>query len=59
MNVMSSQYEDAAARFAYNAAGQTAPEKLTNTIGEGLAAVALALLDVADALRDVAQAQKS
>lgn len=39
------------------AAGQQGPDAQTDAIGEGLAAVAYALLDVASAIREHAEAQ--
>ncbi|MFD7645717.1 hypothetical protein ACFV4P_34315 [Kitasatospora sp. NPDC059795] len=43
---------------ASNAAGFTGEDKQTDAIGEGLAAVAYALLDVAAAIREQTEAQQ-
>ena len=50
-----SDHEDRAVRLAGEAANRAGEEKLTDAIGEGLAAVAFALLDVAAAIRELAQ----
>ncbi|MGW4808752.1 hypothetical protein [Kitasatospora sp. NPDC004272] len=53
-----SNYEDRAANYASKAAGRFGEDKQTDAIGEGLAAVAYALLDVASAIRELAAAQE-
>jgi hypothetical protein len=55
---MSTVYENMAAETADRASRQFGEDKQTDAIGEGLAAVAYALLDVAEAIREVAQAQE-
>jgi hypothetical protein len=55
---MSSLYENMALETADRASRQFGEDKQTDAIGEGLAAVAYALLDVAQAIREVAQAQE-
>ena len=56
---MSSEHEGWAQSYATRAANQAGTDHQTDAIGEGLAAVALALLDVAQAIRELAQAQES
>lgn len=46
---------DRAREYADSAAGQFSEVKQTDAIGQGLAAVALALLDVATAIRESAE----
>ncbi|MGW4808085.1 hypothetical protein [Kitasatospora sp. NPDC004272] len=53
-----SRYEDRAASYAGDAGGRQGEEKQTDAIGEGLAAVAFALLDVAAAIREQTEAQQ-
>ncbi|MEW1926764.1 hypothetical protein [Streptomyces sp. NPDC088360] len=45
-------YEDSAAEYASRAANFQGEEKLTDAVGEGLAAVTHALLEVAAAIRE-------
>jgi hypothetical protein len=47
-------YEHAAERYAEQASGRTDPDQQTDAIGEGLAAIAFALLEVAQAIREAA-----
>jgi hypothetical protein len=51
-------HSDIAASLADRAGAQTSRERQTDAIGEGLAAVAYALLDVADAVRELAEKQE-
>ena len=53
-----SDYENAASTSAAHAASRTGEDKLTDAVGEGLAAVTYALLDVAAAIRDLAAANR-
>lgn len=48
-------FGDHAESRADRAADRTGPDELTGAIGEGLSAVAYALLEVAQAIRDHAQ----
>ncbi|WP_327643773.1 hypothetical protein [Micromonospora zamorensis] len=50
-------YEDAAERYAERASGRTSPDEQTDAIGEGLAAIAFALLEVAQAIREATAQQ--
>lgn len=50
---------DIAASLADRAAGQSSEEHQTDAIGEGLAAVAYALLDIAEAIRELSTVQES
>lgn len=49
---------DIASEYASKAGGRTGEEYRTDAVGEGLAAIAYALLDVAEAIRE-ATAQRS
>ena len=55
---MGSHHENAAEYWATKATGHSGPADQTDAIGEGLGAVALALLDVAKAIRELAEAQR-
>ncbi len=51
-------YAGWAEQAADHAAGKRGEDEQTEAIGEGLSAVAHALLDVADAIRELAKAQR-
>jgi len=51
-------YENQAQVHAERAGGRTGEDKQTDAIGEGLAAVAFAPLEVASAIREAADAQQ-
>ncbi|WP_190093509.1 hypothetical protein [Streptomyces melanogenes] len=55
---MTSTYGYQANRNAEQAAGRWGEDKVTETLGEGLSAIAFALLDVAQAIREHTEAQK-
>jgi hypothetical protein len=55
---MSTLYETMSSEKADQASRNTGGIQQTDAIGEGLAAVAYALLDVAQAIRELAQAQE-